>query len=170
MKVKETSKEFFKDWKVEQLRKRDDELVLFEQRKKEGNVYRSSYLLRDEKHNWTYITIKIPEPTSDTLKDILLKYQHGVRRFMIEFFDVYTGKKDDIKPIYTSKQEKDLTISLDKNGYSAIIYILLPDGDKKYFGDVSFLGKSEKNLKIAENFVKYFEGLPMDSWREVCEQ
>ena len=167
MKVKETSKEFFQDWKVKELRKRDDELVLFEQQKKENDIVRSNYLLRNEKYNLTYIEIEIPEPTSDTFKDILLKYQHGVRGFMTDFFDVCTGKKSNIEPIYTSKQKKDLTVSLDENGYSAVIYIILPEGKKRYFGDVSFPGQPELNLKIAENFVKYFEGVPMDSWEEV---
>ena len=170
MKVKE---DYFKDIEQKELRKRDDELVLFEVTRKKDDIRYSTYILMDEKHNYAYMTISIPDPTlSDTFKNILLKYQHGVRKFMKEFFDVYIGKKTDIKPMYTTKQEKDLTYSLDETGgFSAVIYIILPDGGRYYFGDVSFMNLPDKNLKIAENFVKYFEGIPLEfSWKEICEE
>lgn len=181
MKIKEALSNEFKigdenmDVKQKEL-KRDGDLILLEIVKRENDLPYSEYGLYDNGVNLMYIKIYIPDPREkDSYKDVFLKYQNGVKVFMEDLFDVLVGDKEDFKQIYTCKQKKDLIYKQDDNG---IVYITLKEDKDYVFGFVDFISKfgsitfsKDINLKIAENFVKYFEGIPIEEkWGELCEQ
>ena len=175
MKVKEKySKDFKKDeekYPKQIILKEKGNMYLLETIQKDGNLFYSSYNLYDEKYNESYIDFFIPNPNeSEETKNFFLKYQHGMRNFMKEFFDVYVGDKDDIKPMYRTKQKKDMKFENSENKVSALLK--LNDSDK-LVGIITFDYSPEKkrNMKVAKNIVKYFEGIPINlTWRKICEQ
>lgn len=162
MKIKEAfSKEFKKDDTVEKnisksktLREEGD-LVLLEEIKREDYLPYSKYLLYNKKYNVSYLRIIIPDPKKkDIYKDIFLKYQTGARRFLQDLFDVLvTGEKEDIKPMYQTKQERDLIIETAEDPF----VLIKIKGDEHWFGMFDFFDK-DTNLELATKFIKYFEG------------
>lgn len=171
MKVKEALTNEFKKNEYEEkgiLLREKDTFGLIEYEREKHNIKYSRYLFYDEKYNWPLMEIYIPDPTiKDEYKDILLKYQHGIRYFMENLFDVFVGDKDDIEPMYTVKQKKDFTYKKSEDKFGSIL-VHLQDG--RLFGIISFSDYlNNKNKDIVENFIKYFEGIPITkTWREIC--
>lgn len=129
----------------------------------------SNYYIKDYSTKEILIRVNIPNPRAGktVYKDIFLKYQTGMRKFLVKLFDVLTGEKEDIATAYKTKQPTDLEVLIQND----VVYLVLyNDDEKEKFAFINFSSK-EKSLVIAENIVSYFEGIPIDkTWREICEQ
>ena len=172
MKVKEKySNDFKKDTYPKQIiLKEKGDILLLETIKQEGELFYSSYNLYDGKYNESYIQFFLPNPKeSEETKTFLLKYQHGMRTFLKDFFDVYVGDKNDIKPMYKTKQKKDMKWELSENDISVLLKLNESD---KLVGIIHFdHSTKERNMRVARSIVKYFEGIPINSsWGRICEQ
>lgn len=174
MKIKETYCDIFKNDVKEVILKENEKFELIEAVHDLGDLLYSDYYLIDKETNHCVMDVEIPNPkVFESCKDLYLKYQHGARRFFMEFFDVVSGIKDDIKSMYKTKQDKDLFYeeSTYEDG-TPIVLICTPvnNGPGRIVGAVTFPSQ-EKNLKIADGFIKLFEGVPVEeSWGEICEQ
>ena len=175
MKIKEElSKDFKKEVsyqdKIQTTLKHKGSLFLLEQKSIREDLPYSNFLIYDMKWNISYLRIFVPDPKEkDLYKDIFLKYQSGARRFMSNFFDVLTGEKNDIETAYKIKQKKDFEYIQNEDDDGTVWIKLIGDG--YLFAIVGFTDK-EINTRVAEKFIKFFEGIPVDFSDEVglCEQ
>lgn len=172
MKVKEEySKEFNEDTS---LLKKIGTVELREYKKGSDLPY-STFIIRDEAVNETFVNISIPNPKEkDSYKDIFLKYQHGAKNFCLDFLEVLTGQKDDLEKFSKTKQPKEFIYK--QEGRSAVIKTI---EDDYLFAIIDFVQDTDIALDIADNFIKYFEGEEatfkkafnyVDSYQEMLEK
>lgn len=173
MKVKEAYSDVFKEDKKEfeeKFLKQKGDLVLIEYKSTRPRIPYSKYLIHDLKLNHSYIRIFIPDPMIEKglYKDIFLKYQSGARQFLLDFFDVLTGEKEDIEPMYTFSQKKEFEYKEYNNWCGSVV--ITPLKDDFIFGIVEFgIGKS---LDITKKFLGYFEGKKVNFKEDIglCER
>lgn len=161
MKVKENlSKDFVynNEKKEQKTLKEKGNLQLIEQKVVRGYLDYSRYLLNDKKYNVNYINIGVKDPieeSSDLHKDIYLKYQIGLKTFLLDLFDVIVKEKEDIEPAYKTKQKQFFECEVDKNNYSVLIKT---KEDGYLFGIIQMKEDKDFNLDLANKILKFFIG------------
>lgn len=167
---------YFEDIIQKELKKKDD-MTLFEIKKKDDGLFFSKYLLYDNKFNISYIEFFVPNPRIGSKeKDFYLKYQHGARTFMEDFFDVYVGEKDDLSsPFKNMEVDMEYEDSYEKTGERSVILRII---DSDVLVGIIELSCKEKSVQLAKNIINYFAGKSIEfDWKdlkfdmeEVCEQ
>ena len=123
------------------------------------------------------LIIFVPNPRIGSKeKDFYLKYQHGARTFMEDFFDVYVGEKDDLlSPFKNMEVDMEYEDSYEKTGERSVILRII---DSDVLVGIIELSCKEKSVQLAKNIINYFAGKSIEfDWKdlkfdmeEVCEQ
>lgn len=163
---KKDNEEYFKDIIQKELKK-DGDMTLFEITRKDNGLFYSKYLLYDNGGNISYIQFFVPNPRiNDKAKDFYLKYQHGARTFMEDFFDIYVGKEETLSsPFKDMEVDMDLEDSFEKTGARSVI-LTIKNSD--ILVGIIELSSKEKSIQLGKNIINYFVGKPIEfDWKDL---
>lgn len=164
MKVKEN---FCPEFRKEEVLKTQGDMDLFEITHKDNGLFYSTYLLYDKKHNISYVEFFIPNPRiNSSAKDFYLKYQHGARTFMKDFFEIYVENEKEMESQFP-EQETDMYYvdSYEETGERSVC---LKIKDSNFLVCIIELSTKEKSLRLAKNIINYFAGKPIEfDWNDL---